>query len=128
VGSRPACGTGVCRLVEWGPPRSVASACGTSTRVSVGFGTFPRQQVSARVEWADPLPFDTDRPTMTPPHVPVDNSIMVGSVAQSEQHVTLPGIDTVTRSKALRAPCWALVIGVQLLAGDGPVWRLLGLT
>jgi hypothetical protein len=46
-------------------------------------------------------------------------SIMVGSVASSTQHVTMPGIDTTTRSKALRAPCWVLVLVVQLVASGG---------
>ena len=46
---------------------------------------------------------------MSPPLVPVDKSLMLGSISASEQDVTLPGIVTHTRSKALRAPCWVIV-------------------
>lgn len=56
---------------------------------------------------------------MTPPASPVDNSLMVGSVAESTQHVTLPGIVTVTRSRALRAPRCALVAAAVLVLSDG---------
>lgn len=56
---------------------------------------------------------------MNPTHVPVDNSRMVGSVASTEHVVDMAGIDVVTRTRALRAPAWAIVLAVQLLAGDG---------
>jgi hypothetical protein len=52
---------------------------------------------------------------MTPPTSPVDKTLMVGSVSASEQEITLPGVVTHTRSKAVRAPCWVLVVTVVLL-------------
>jgi len=58
--------------------------------------------------------------------VPLESTQMVGSVSQVEQHVTLPGIDTVTSSRALRAPCWAIVLGVHVLVVDDVLSRLLG--
>lgn len=56
---------------------------------------------------------------MTPPLVPVDKSVMVGSVHQSTQHVDMPGIATVTRSRALRAPRWAIGAAALVLLSDG---------
>jgi len=52
---------------------------------------------------------------MSPPPSLVDNSTLVGSVYASEQQVTLPGIVTHTTSRALRAPCWVLVLLVGLV-------------
>lgn len=66
---------------------------------------------------------------MTPPPSLVDNSLTVGSLHESNQHVVLKDVTTDTRSRALRAPCWAVVVGVQLLAQlDLPelLGRLLG--
>jgi hypothetical protein len=57
----------------------------------------------------------------------VDNSVMVGSVVSAEQTVDMPGIDVVTRSRALRAPWWAIVLVVQLGGLDDVVGRLLAL-
>jgi hypothetical protein len=56
---------------------------------------------------------------MTPPPSPVDNNVMVGSVVESRHTVDMPGIDVVTRSKALRAPRWALVLAGVVLLSDG---------
>lgn len=52
---------------------------------------------------------------MTHPSPP-DATLMVGSVSESTQHVVLENVTTDARSRALRAPCWAIVVGVQLLA------------
>jgi hypothetical protein len=54
---------------------------------------------------------------MTPPTSPVDNSLMAGSLHESTQHIELQGITTDTRARALRLPCWAVVVAVQVLAG-----------
>lgn len=43
-----------------------------------------------------------------------DATLMVGSVSESTQHVVLENVTTDARSRALRAPCWAIVVGVQL--------------
>jgi hypothetical protein len=51
--------------------------------------------------------------------------VLVGSLDAADQHVTLPGIDTHTRARALRAPCWVIVLGVQLLGGSEALSRLL---
>jgi hypothetical protein len=64
---------------------------------------------------------------MTTPPPLVDNSVMVGSVVSAEQTVDMPGIDVVTRSRALRAPWWAIVLVVQLGGLDDVVGRLLAL-
>jgi hypothetical protein len=46
-----------------------------------------------------------------------DASLMVGSLAESTQHVELQNVTTDARSRALRAPCWVIVLVVQLVAG-----------
>jgi len=56
---------------------------------------------------------------MTPPPSLVDNNVMVGSVVESTHTVDMAGIDVVTRSRALRAPRWAVVAGGVLLLSDG---------
>lgn len=56
---------------------------------------------------------------MTTTPVPVDSTVMVGSVVSAEQTVDMDGIDVVTRSRALRAPRWAIVLAVLLIASDG---------
>jgi hypothetical protein len=53
---------------------------------------------------------------MTKPQSP-DASLMVGSLAESTQHVVLQNVTTDARSRALRAPCWVIVLVVQLVAG-----------
>lgn len=64
----------------------------------------------------------TQETALSPP------SVMVGSVSEVEQHVTLPDVVTTTRSRALRAPCWALVLLSQVLGSGGPLWAFLGLS
>jgi hypothetical protein len=49
-----------------------------------------------------------------------DASLMVGSLAESTQHVVLQNVTTDARSRALRAPCWVIVLVVQLLGGELP--------
>jgi hypothetical protein len=56
---------------------------------------------------------------MTHSSVPVDNSVMVGSVVESTHTVNMPGVDVVTRSQALRAPRWAVGAGALVLLSDG---------
>lgn len=48
-------------------------------------------------------------------------SRLIGSVVESHQHVVLGDITTDTRARAVRAPWWAVVLGVQLLAGSDTV-------
>jgi hypothetical protein len=48
-----------------------------------------------------------------------DASLMVGSLAESTQHVVLQNVTTDARARALRAPCWVIVVSVHLLAGGG---------
>lgn len=55
---------------------------------------------------------------MTPTLSPVDKSTLVASVAESTQHVVLQNVTTDARSRALRAPCWVIVLVVQLVAGE----------
>jgi hypothetical protein len=50
-----------------------------------------------------------------------DASLMVGSLAESTQHVVLQNVTTDARSRALRAPCWVIVLVVQLVAGGAGV-------
>ena len=67
---------------------------------------------------------------MTTPPAPVDNDVMVGSVVSTEHTVDMAGVDVVTRSRALRAPTWAIVLVVQLVAVDdllSAVMRLLSI-
>jgi hypothetical protein len=40
--------------------------------------------------------------------------VVVGSVHSSTQHVTLPGIVTVTRARTWRAPVWVVVLACGL--------------
>lgn len=56
---------------------------------------------------------------MTTTTVPVDNTVMVGSVASSEHTVDMAGVDVVTRSRALRAPRWVIALGALILLSDG---------
>lgn len=42
-----------------------------------------------------------------------DGTLMVGSVVESTHTVDMPGIDVVTRSRALRAPWWVVVLVVE---------------
>jgi hypothetical protein len=51
---------------------------------------------------------------MSPPPSLVDNSTLMGSVHESDQEIHLNGVVTHTRSRALRAPWWAIVCLVQL--------------
>ena len=62
---------------------------------------------------------------MTTPPAPVDNDVMVGSVVSTEHTVEMPGVDVVTRSRALRAPWWAIVLVVHLEVGHEVVSALL---
>lgn len=65
-----------------------------------------------------PLPPAPDTPT-TAAH-PAGNrlAVVVGEYAEAEQHITLPGIVTRTRSRALRVPLW-LLAGHALLTVGG---------
>jgi hypothetical protein len=51
--------------------------------------------------------------------------VTVGESVSATQHVTLPGIVTVTRSRALQVPPWALAVHLALILVDGPLGRLL---
>ena len=62
---------------------------------------------------------------MSPPPSPVDNSTRVGSVHASDQDVELAGVVTHTRSRAVRAPWWAVLVLVQLAGGNEALVRLL---
>jgi len=53
--------------------------------------------------------------------------VMVGSVASATQDVTLPGVHTVTRSRALHAPWWVIVLVVHVTSAGGPLEGLLQL-
>jgi hypothetical protein len=52
---------------------------------------------------------------------PLERTVTVGSVSESTQHVTLPGIVTVSRSRALRVPWWVLAVH-GLLTASGGYW------
>jgi len=55
--------------------------------------------------------------TRSPEAIPPD--VMVGTVVSATQEVTMPGVRTVTRSRALRAPCWVIVAAAQLASATG---------
>jgi len=56
---------------------------------------------------------------MTPPTVPVDKSVMVGSVHESTQDVRMPDIHTVTHAKSIRVPRWVVPAAVVVVMSDG---------
>lgn len=56
---------------------------------------------------------------MTLPQTGPEPSVMVGSVCESTQHVDMPGIRTVTRSRALRVRPWAAGAAGVIVLSDG---------
>jgi len=61
---------------------------------------------------------------MTVTEAPSSETVMVGSLVESNQHVEMPGIVTKTRARAVRAPCWTIVLAVQLVAGHDLLTRI----
>lgn len=74
-----------------------------------------------RVPVADP----TDRPTSATFPDGIPRVVDVGQVSEVTQHVTLPGIVTVTRSKALRLSARVIAWHAFAVASGGPLARLL---
>lgn len=53
------------------------------------------------------------------PAAELEKTEVLGVLSESTHTVDMPGIDVVTRSRALRVPCWVIVAAIALLPLDG---------
>ena len=72
-----------------------------------------------------PVAPPTDRPTSTRSPDAIPRGVEVGQLCEVTQHVTLPGIVTVTRSKALRVSARVIAWHAFSVGAYGALGRIL---